>query len=122
MVLPIAIRHAISVSSASPGRRTSEIRDGAQGRQVLDRLVRRAVLADEHRVVREDVDHRQLRDGRHADGGPHVVAEDHERGAERPQAAVIGDAVADGRHAVLADAEMEVPAPAAWPSRNPPCP
>ena len=33
-----------------------EVRHGAQRRQMLDRLVRRAVLAEADRVVRHDVD------------------------------------------------------------------
>ena len=49
--------------------------------QLLDRLVRRAVLADADRIVREDVDDRDLHDRAQADGRPRVVAEDEEAGA-----------------------------------------
>ena len=53
--------------------------------ELLDRLVRRAVLAVAHGVVREDEDGRQLHQGREPDGRPRVVAEDEEGRAERPQ-------------------------------------
>ena len=43
--------------------------DGAEGGQVLDRLVGRAVLADADGVVGEDVDDGDFHDGREADGG-----------------------------------------------------
>ena len=36
----------------------------ARSGQLLDRLVRRAVFADADRVVREDVNHRQLHERR----------------------------------------------------------
>ena len=45
-----------------------------------------------------------------AHGAAHVVAEDEERAADRHQAAVSGDAVHDAAHAVLADAEVDLPA------------
>ena len=51
---------------------------------MLHRLVRRAVLAVAHRVVREDEDRRQLHQGREPDRGPRVVAEDEEGRAEGP--------------------------------------
>ena len=101
------------------GAKQAEIGNGAQGRQVLDGLVGRAVLPHEHRVMGEHVDHRQLRDGGNAHRGAHVIGEHHERGAEGPQASVIGNAVADGGHAVLPDAEMEVPAQGVRPAEVP---
>jgi hypothetical protein len=55
-----APRHAQAVSLASAGRDHVEAVDGAQRGQVLDRLVRRAVLAEADRVVRPHVDDRQL--------------------------------------------------------------
>src|SRR5438034_8861722 len=58
--------------------------------------------------MREDVDHRDLHDRGQPDGRTAVVAEDQEAGAvgaylrER-------EAVQDGAHGVLANAEMQVP-------------
>ena len=43
--------------------------DRPQRCELLDRLVRRAVLADADRVVGEDVDHRQLHERGQADRG-----------------------------------------------------
>ena len=87
-----------------------QVRDRAQRRVVLDRLVGRAVLAEPDGVVRPDVDDVQPGQRREADRAAHVVAEGQERGAVRDEAAVIGDAVGDAAHGVLADAEPEVPA------------
>src|SRR3712207_7675247 len=50
--------------SVEPGNR-------AQGRQMLDRLVGRAVLAEADRVVRPDVGDRQLHQRREADRRAH---------------------------------------------------
>ena len=80
---------------------------GAQRREVLDRLVRRAVLAQADRVVRPDVDDGQAHDAGQPHRRPHVVGEHEERGAEGAEAAVHGEAVEDRAHAVLADAEVE---------------
>ena len=52
-------RHFVGVGRAQH----DQARDGPQRRQLLDGLVRRAVLADADGVVREDVDHRQLHQG-----------------------------------------------------------
>ena len=64
-----------------------QARDRAQRRQLLDRLVGRAVLADADRVVREDVDRPEApSDRRQADRRPHVVAEDQEACSRRAAA------------------------------------
>ena len=80
---------------------------GPQRRQLLDGLVRGAVLADADRVVGP-----RVHDLRPADGGDphraaHVVAEDEERAAHREDAAMGRHPVHDSAHAVLADAEMD---------------
>ena len=79
----IATRHASTVSVASAGPEHDEVGDGAEHREVLDRLVGRAVLADADRIVGADVDHRQPHDGRQPDRRLHVVGEDQEGAAER---------------------------------------
>ena len=53
---------------------------------MLDRLVRRPVLAEVDAVVREDEERLQVRERREADRRAHVVAEDEERRAERDEA------------------------------------
>ena len=87
-----------------------EIRDHAQAADGLDRLVRRAVFADADGVVGEDVGHRQLGERGEADARAAVVGEDEERRAAGAEEAVVGDAVADRAHGVLADAEPDVAA------------
>ena len=77
---------------------------------MLDRLVRRPVLAEADRVVREDVDDALLHQRRHADRVAAVVAEGEEGAAVRDEAAVQGDAVHDRRHAELAHAVVDVAA------------
>ena len=81
--------------------------DRAQGDQLLDRLVGRAVLADADRIVREHVDDRQLHQRPEPDRRLHVVAEDQEARAE---GADLGqrEAVDDRAHGVLAHAEVQV--------------
>ena len=91
------------------GAEHDEAGDRPQRGQLLDRLMRRTVLAHADRVVSEDVDHRDLHDRGQADGHPAVVAEDQEPGAEGPDLDQR-HAVQDGPHRVLADAEMEVAA------------
>src|SRR5438067_2130310 len=87
-----------------------DVGDRPQRREMLDRLVGRAVLAEQHRVVGEDEDAAQLGERRDADGRPHVIAEDEEGAAVGQEEAVVGEAVDDGSHAVLAHAEMDVAA------------
>ena len=77
------------------------------GRELLDRLVRGAVLAEGDGVVRPDEDRGHLHERRESHGGPHVVAEDEERAAVRARLAVQHDAVHDRAHGVLADAEVQ---------------
>ena len=52
--------------------------------ELLDRLMRRSVLADADRIVREDIDDGQLHQGRQTDRRLHVVGEDQEARAETP--------------------------------------
>ena len=58
----------------------------------------------------EDIECRELRERRDADGGSAIVAEDQEGGAGNAEDSVIGVAVHDRTHGVLADAEVDVPA------------
>ena len=98
---------AYATSLASAGRTTVEPGDGAERRELLDRLVRRAVLAERDGVVRPDEDRRHLHERRETHRRAHVVAEDEERAAERARLAVQHDAVHDRGHRVLADAEVQ---------------
>ena len=86
-----------------------QARDRPQRRELLDRLVGRAVLADADRVVREDEDDRDFHERRQSNRRPHVVGEDQEARAERPDLRQ-GHPVEDGSHRVLADAEVHIPA------------
>src|SRR6185369_6085176 len=63
-----------------------QVGDQPQRREVLDRLVRGPVLAEEDAVVRVDVDDVQLHQRREADRRARVVGEGEERGAERQPA------------------------------------
>src|SRR3546814_8614133 len=80
----------------------------AQRRQVLDRLVRRAVLAQADRVVRVDVDRMRAHQRAHAHRVARVVAEHQERRVVWNEAAVQRQAVADRGHRELAYAEVDV--------------
>ena len=94
------------VRVARPDER--QVRDRAERRVVLDRLVGRPVLAEPDRVVGPDVDEVQPRQGGQPDRAAHVVAERQERRAVGDEPAVIGDAVGRAAHPVLADPEAEV--------------
>ena len=85
-----------------------ELRDQPQARRVLDRLVRRAVLAEADRVVREHEDVAQLHQRRHAQRVARVVGEREERAVVGEEAAVQREAVADRGHRELAHAEVDV--------------
>ena len=88
-----------------------EVRNRAQGRVVLDGLVRRPVLSEADRVVRPDPDDGETGERGEPDRAPHVVAEDEKRGAVRlDHAAVQGEPVDDRAHAVLPHAEGDVAA------------
>jgi hypothetical protein len=76
---------------------------------VLNRLVGRAVFADEDRVVGQNVDEGHLHQRGQAYRRPEVIAEHQERGDKRPQAAVQRHAVSDRRHRQLAHAEVHRP-------------
>ena len=91
------------------GPQHDEPGDGAQRREVLDGLMRRAVLAERDGVMGEDPRRRQAGQRRQADRAAHVVGELHERRAVGPDdAAVRGHAVDRAAHAVLAHAEEDV--------------
>ena len=91
-----------------PGPDHRKVRHRPQRHQLLDRLVRRAVLAEADRIVRPDEDRRELTQRRQANGRPHVVGEAEERGDEGPHPAVVRHAVGDRRHGVLAHAVVDV--------------
>ena len=78
-----------------------------QRRELLDRLVRRAVLADADRVVREDVDDGDLHQRGEPDRAARVVREDEEPRPERAQLRER-ESVGDRRRRELAHAEVEV--------------
>ena len=74
---------------------------------LLDRLVRRTVLAHAERIVRPDVDHVQTHERRQTDGRLHVVREDEEGAARGDYASVQCHAVHHAGHRQLRDAGLE---------------
>ena len=83
-------------------------RNHAQRCEMLDRLVRRPVLAEADRVVRQHEDAARLDDRGHAQRTARVVREHEEGAAERDVAAVQRDAVHDRAHAELAHAVVQI--------------
>src|SRR5260370_15650971 len=67
----------------------------------------RPVFPYPDRIVRENIDNRQLHDRAEPDRRLHIVGKDQEPRPERSQFRQ-GEAVADRAHGVLADAEMEI--------------
>mmetsp|Transcript_62129 Transcript_62129/g.173546 ORF Transcript_62129/g.173546 Transcript_62129/m.173546 type:complete len:746 (-) Transcript_62129:40-2277(-) len=110
---PPHLQHLVGVARAEG----EEAGGGAEGGELLDGLVRRPILAHADGVVRVDPNGGHLHDRGHADRRLHVVAEDHEGGAVWPQLRQR-QAVADGAHGILADAEVQVPAAVVAPARG----
>ena len=73
-------------------------------------LMGRAVLAQADAVVGVDPDGTEPHQRREPDRRAHVIGEDQEGGAVGDEAAMIGHAVDDGPHPVLAHAEVHVAA------------
>ena len=94
------------------GTEHEEVRDAAQRREMLHRLVRGAVLAESDGVVREDIDALLPHQRGEADRRTHVVGEDEEGAAVGDDPAVQRHPVHHRAHRVLADAEVEVAAAA----------
>jgi hypothetical protein len=84
------------------------VRDIAQRRHVLDRLMGRAVLAQADRIVRIDVDDVRRNQRAHAHRIARVVGKHQEGGVVRNEAAMQGDTIGDRRHAELAHAVVHV--------------
>ncbi len=85
-----------------------EVGDGAERRELLDRLVGRTVLAEADRIVGHDEDDPVAHQRGEADRRPAIVGEDEERAAIGDEPAVERHAVHRRRHAVLAHAPADV--------------
>ncbi len=75
---------------------------------MLDRLVGRTILADRDGIVRPHVQVRDLHQRGQTYGGTLVVGEHEERSTERTGVGAQQDAVGDGAHRELADAEVQL--------------
>ena len=89
------------------GAEHDQIRNGAQRREMLDRLMRRAVFAEADGVVRHHMDDALAHQRGEPDRRPAIVGEHQERAGVGNDAAVQRHAVHGGRHAVLAHAVMD---------------
>jgi hypothetical protein len=89
----------------------AHVRDEAQARQVLDGLVRRTVLAEADRIVREHEHDAVAHQRSHAHGVARVVRKHQERAAVGDETSMQRDAIHDRAHAEFADAVVEVVAP-----------
>src|SRR5215469_10219506 len=77
---------------------------------MLDRLMRRAVLAHADRVVSEYEHHLQFHQRRQSNRRSRIVGEAHETRAIRNEAAVQRDTVEDRAHAMLSNSEVQIAA------------
>jgi len=84
--------------------------DGAQRREMLDRLVGRAILAQPNRIVRHYETGAYPHHGGEADRRAAIVREAQERAAIGDEAAVQRDAVHRCRHGVLAHPVVHIAA------------
>ena len=78
-----------------------------EAHQVLDRLVRGAILAKPDGVMGEDEDHREPHERGEPNGRPHVVRKNQEGATEGADPAVQGHPIQDRAHGVLADPEVD---------------
>ena len=99
-----------------------QVRHGAQAGELLDRLVRRAVLAQADAVMGQHVDDALAHQRGQADRRAHVVGEDEEGAGVGDQAAMQRHAVGGRGHAVLAHAVMDVAAGEVARRHRCPCP
>src|SRR5256885_1312137 len=95
--LPITAPRAASGASDNSSQRGG----------MLDRVVRRPVLAAPDGVVRHQVDDALAHQRGEPDRRPAIVGEHQERAGERDDPAMQRHAVHGGRHAVLADAVVD---------------
>ena len=103
--LLVATRGFVTVSRAAH----VHTRHGAEGRDVLNRLVRRAILTDTNGIVGHDEDGTGLGESRNTHGATHVIGEDEEGRAVRDDTRGVQlHAVGDGAHTVLTDTEANV--------------
>ena len=104
--LSASSQHSVDLDGVA-GPEHAHVGNGAQRREMLDRLMRRAVFAEPDRIMGHHVDDA----GAHQRGEPHrrprIVGEDQEGRAVRREAAMQEDAVHGRGHAVLADAVMD---------------
>ena len=102
----------ITVGRAQHDHRTfivvvSEVFHQADLGFMLDRLVRRTVLANAERVVRPDIDHVQAHQRRKTHCRFHVVREDEERAARRNHTPVQRHAVGHAGHRQFRDSSLK---------------
>ena len=85
-----------------------QIGDHPQRLDMLDRLVRRAILAEPDRIMRHDIDDARILQRRQADRRAAIIGEDQEGPAIGDDPAVQRHAVHRRGHAELADAVIDV--------------
>jgi hypothetical protein len=87
-----------------------DVRRRPQHRQMLDRLVRRSVLAEPDGIMRQHVDHALLHQRRQPHAAARIIGKHQEGAAIGNEAAMQRQPVHHRRHGVFADAVMDVPA------------
>src|SRR5579864_7507702 len=87
--------------------KNDDVRQRAKRCQLLDRLMRRTVLAQTNRIVREDENYRRLHQGCKANRRTHVVTEIKERAAEWQQSR-DRHPIQRRSHGVFAYAKMDI--------------
>ena len=99
------LHHLVGIA----GAQHNHPRQRPQRSQLLDRLMRRTILAHSDRIMGEYMDHRDPHQRTQANRSPCVITEDEESGAIGPQFAQR-QSVQNGGHRMFAHAEMKVPA------------
>ncbi len=99
---PPGFAHLVHVG----GSNDEQVRNSAQSGQMFDRLVRRSIFAQAHRIVSEDVDNLNFRKTSEPNRWAHVIRETHERAAVRNQSAIQRHARHRRTHAMFANTPM----------------
>ncbi len=93
-----------------------------QHRQMFDRLMGRTILAETNRVMGHDIDDLLTHQRRETHRTARIVGKGQERAAIGNEAAMQGKAVHGGRHAMFADAVMNIAAGKIFAAKRPACP
>ena len=85
-----------------------QVRHRPKTHEMLNRLVRRTIFSDTHRIMSEYKQDRSVRERRETYGRSHVIGKDEKCGADGPNTTVQSQAHHHGAHAELSNAVVDL--------------